>query len=244
MYSDTVDKANILNQQFQSVFTSKCSLKLSQLASMAVQDLSDNGTIDPSQIPGECLNTTPQMESITVSTNGIAKLLKDLNPHKAAGPDQIKLLVLQKLRDVIVPILQVIFQRSLNTGRVPKDWSTAFVCPFFKKGDTSLASNYRPISLTSILCKVLEQFVTSNVVSHMDKYNLLYDLQHGFCSKRSCETQLVTLIEDLMRNSIESNQTDLVTLRDVSYNARWFWTTIRYRPMTTAYLCWTTGNGF
>ena len=78
---------------------------------MAVQDPSDNVTIDPSQIPGDCLSTTtPHMESITVSTNGIAKLLKDLNPHKAAGPDQIKPLVLQKLRDVIAPILQVVFK--------------------------------------------------------------------------------------------------------------------------------------
>ena len=136
---------------------------------MAVQDLSDSGTIDPSQIPGECLKTTPHMQSITVSTNAIAKLLKDLNPLKAVGPDQIKPLVLQKLRDVIAPILQVIFERSLNTGRVLKDWSTAFVCPLFKKGDTSLALNYRPISLTSILCKVLEHVVTSNIVSHMDK---------------------------------------------------------------------------
>ena len=101
LHSNTVDKANVLNQQFQSVFTPKCPLKLSQLASMAVQDLSDSGTIDPSQIPGECLNTTPHMESITVSTKGIAKLLKDLNPHKAAGPDQIKPLVLQKLRDMM-----------------------------------------------------------------------------------------------------------------------------------------------
>ena len=93
------------------MFTPKCPLKLSQLASMAVQDLSDNGTIiDPSQIPGEYLNTTPHMERITVSTNGIAKILKDLNPHKAAGPDQIKPLVFQKLCDVIAPILQVIFK--------------------------------------------------------------------------------------------------------------------------------------
>ena len=103
-------------------------------------------------------------------------------------------------------------EKNINTGRVPKDWSTAFVCQLFKKGDTSLASNYRPISLTSILCKVLEHVVTTNIVSHMDKYNLLYDLQHGFRSKRSCETQLVTLIEDLMRNSIAGNQTDLVLL--------------------------------
>ena len=113
---------------------------------------------------------------------------------------------------MIVPILQVIFQRSLSTGRVPKDWSTAFVCSLFKKGDTSLASNYRPISLTSILCKVLEHVVTTNIVSHMDKYNLLYDLQHSFRSKRFCETHLVTLIEDLMRNSIAGNQPDLVLI--------------------------------
>ena len=86
------------------------------------------------------------------------------------------------------------------------------MCPLFKKGDTSLASNYRPISLTSILCKVLEHIVATFVVSHMDKHNLLYDLQHGFRSKRSCETQLVTLIEDLMRSCTAGSQTDLVLL--------------------------------
>ena len=190
LYSDTVDKANILNNQFQSVFTPKSPLKLRQLAYMTVQDLSDRGAIDPSQVQGEILSSTSKMESISVSLNGIVKLLKDLNPHKAAGPDQSKPLVLQRLRDVIAPILQVNFQRSLDTGRLPKNWSTAFVCPLFKKGDTSLASNYRPISLTSILCKVLEHIVAKNVISHMDKHNLLYDLQHGFRSKRSCETNL------------------------------------------------------
>ena len=172
---------------------------------MAVQDLSDNGTIDPSQIPGECLSSTSHMESITVSTNGIAKYLKNLNPYKAAGPDQIKPQVLQRLRDVIAPILQVIFQRSLNTRREPKEWSTAFVCPLFKKGGTSLASNYRPIPLTSILCKVLEHIVTTNVVSQMDTNSLQYGLQLDIRSNRSCETQLVTLIECLMRNSIAGN---------------------------------------
>ena len=177
-----MDKANILNDQFQSVFTSKSPWKL---------DLVDSGANDPLQVPGECLSTTPHMESITVSVNGTVKLLKDLNPHKAAGPDQLKPLVLQRLRGVIAPVLQVIFQRSLDTGKVPKDWSTAFVCPLFKKRDTSLASNYRPISLTIILCKALEHIVIMNVVSHMDKYNLLYDLLHGFRRKRSCKIQLV-----------------------------------------------------
>ena len=81
---------------------------------MAVQDLSHSGTIDPSQIPGECPGTTFHMESITVSTNGIAKHLKDLNPHKKAEPHQIKPQVLQGLRDVIAPILYIIFQKVLK----------------------------------------------------------------------------------------------------------------------------------
>ena len=82
----------------------------------------------------------------------------------------------------------------------------------FKKGEKSEASNYRPISLTCILCKVLEHIIASNVVKHLDRHNTLYDLQHGFRSKRSCETQLVLLMEDMLLNSVEGEQTDLILL--------------------------------
>ena len=69
-----------------------------------------------------------------------------------------------------------------------------------------------PISLTCILCKVLEHIVASNLVTHLDSHQLLYDLQHGFRSKRSCETQLVMLMEDMSRNAIAGQQTDLILL--------------------------------
>ena len=162
LYSNTTDKANILNQQLQSVFTPKTPQKLSQLTHMAVHDFVGDVILNPSHIPSKTLKSVPQMPDITVSLNGVLKLLKDLNPHKAAGPNQLKPIVLQRLRDVIAPVLQVIYQKSLDTGRVPNDWNTAYICPLFKKGDTSLASNYRPISLTSILCKVLEHIVSHN----------------------------------------------------------------------------------
>ncbi len=66
--------------------------------------------------------------------------------------------------------------------------------------------------MQGILCKILEHVVTSNLASHLDKHNLLYDLQHGFREKRSCETQLVSLIDDLSRNLQAGRQTDLVLL--------------------------------
>ena len=85
----------------------------------------------------------------------------------------------------------------------------------YKKGDISLASNYHPISLTSILCKVFEHILASNIVRHLDGQGLIifmYDLQHGFQEKRSCETQLIVLVEDLARNVGFGKQTDLILL--------------------------------
>ena len=84
--------------------------------------------------------------------------------------------------------------------------------PVFKKGDKSLVSNYRPISLTCILCKVLEHILASNIVKHLDGQGLMYDLQHGFREKRSCETQLIMLIEDLARNASVGKHADIILL--------------------------------
>ena len=99
------------------------------------------------------------------------------------------------------PIIKVIFERSVEIGKLPMDWCRAYVTPVFKKGDKSQAVNYRPISLTCILCKVLEHIMASQIVKHMNEHSLLYDLQHGFREKRSCETQLTMLVEDLARGA-------------------------------------------
>ena len=140
----TKDKADTLNNQFQSVFTPKTPLALSKLAQMTVQDQVDAGKINAQSVSAGCLNNQLVMSEVHLSESGILKLLHDLNPHKAAGPDELKSLVLKGLREVIAPMVKIIFQRSLETGRVPKDWNDANVCPFFKKGDKIIASNYRP----------------------------------------------------------------------------------------------------
>ena len=154
------------------------------------------------------------MPDIDISLNGLLKLLKNLKPGKAAGPDKLKPLLLKELRDEIAPIIKVIFDKSLQTGTLPTEWLTANVMPVFEKGDKSLAANYRPISLTCILCKVLEHILVSNIVKHLDAQEIMYmyDMQHGFREKRSCETQLVMMIEDLARNASAGNQTDVILL--------------------------------
>ena len=212
LYSDTKTKANLFNQQFNSVFTPKEPLSLSRLASMRVQDLKKAGGLPSDTTPDSLQDSVTNMPEINISENGLMKLLQNLKPGKAAGPDKLKSLLLRELREEIAPIIQIIFDRSLKTGKLPADWMKANVMPVFKKGDKSLAANYRPISLTCILCKVLEHILASNIVKHLDGQGILYDLQHGFREKRSCETQLIMLIEDLARNASVGKQTDIILL--------------------------------
>ena len=210
--SDITDQCNVPNQQFQSVFTPRSPLSLSRLAQMKLQDMVDEGKMSPGTVPQTFRNKNQTMPQIEISINGILKLLYNLKPGKAAGPDKIRPLILKELRVELAPIIKVIFERSLETGKLPTDWCKANVTPIYKKGDKSLASNYRPISLTCILCKVLEHILASNIVRHLDGQGLMYDLQHGFREKRSCETQLIMLVEDLARNAGLGKQTDLILL--------------------------------
>ena len=212
LYSDTKTKANLFNQQFNSVFIPKEPLSLSRLALMRVQDLKKAGGLPSDTTPDSLQDSVTNMPEINISGNGLMKLLQNLKPGKAAGPDKLKPLLLRELREEIAPIIQIIFDRSLKTGKLSADWMKANVMPVFKKGDKSLAANYRPISLTCILCKVLEHILASNIVKHLDGQGILYDLQHGFREKRSCETQLIMLIEDLARNASVGKQTDIILL--------------------------------
>ena len=109
-------------------------------------------------------------------------------------------------------IYSFLFQASLDQGVVPPDWKTANVVPLFKKGDKSKAENYRPISLTSITCKVLERVVFSNIMSHFDKFKVLDDAQHGFRKNRSCVSQLVTTLFDFVNTLNNKEQTDAILL--------------------------------
>ena len=109
-------------------------------------------------------------------------------------------------------ILASFFQASLKQGTIPIDWTTANVVPIFKKGDRLQPINYRPISLTSITCKMLEHIITSNIMQHLDSHNILHDAQHGFRKHRSTETQLIQLIDNLAHNIDNRIQTDAILL--------------------------------
>ena len=188
-HSDSKIKADILNRQFSSVFTSE----------------------DDTQLPS-LDEDHDEMPHISISRSGILKLLQNIDTNKATGPDGISGMLLKTLREEMADILVLIFQKSIDCGKLPSAWKEAYITPIFKKGDKSLASNYRPVSLTSICCKLLEHVIHSSVISHLDRLGILSEAQHGFRKQRSCESQLIITVQDLAESLNNGDQIDAVLL--------------------------------
>ena len=108
-----------------------------------------------------------------VTENCVSILLANLNPSKTQGPDCLHLRLLKTLANEISPILTTIFQHPFSTGNVHLDWRQGNMAPIYKKDDKHNASDYRPVSLTSICSKIIEHIVVSNVCRHLDKYSIL-----------------------------------------------------------------------
>ena len=192
LHHNSRKKADILNNQFKSVFTHD-----------------DHLPIPPSAFP---LDQLPSINDIYITEPGVLKLLQELNVNKATGPDGISPRVMKTLAQQIAPCLTKIFNKSLQTSIIPNDWRTANVTPIYKKGGKHEASNYRPVSLTCISSKIMEHIITSRIMNHASDMNILYNLQHGFRSKLSCETQLIEFVDDLVNNMSKGVQTDVIVM--------------------------------
>ena len=127
----------------------------------------------------------------------IRKILQDLDPSKAAGPDLIPAKFLKLFANKLSPCLLLIYKSSLEQETVPSVWKKALITPVHKKGSRTDPSNYQPISLTCIPCKVLEHIVYSQVISHLEHHSILTGIQFGFCQRRSADLQLLLTVHDL-----------------------------------------------
>lgn len=189
MHISDRDKAEILNKQFQSVFS-----------------------IDDGSLPDLGPPKYPSIGDIAFSVAGVKKQLDNLQTCKAAGPDGLPARILHDLSGELSEMLCFLFQQSYNTSQLPRDWSIAMVVPVFKKDRRDNPANYRPISLTSLVCKVMEHVVLSHIQKHLSLHNILTLLQHGFRQGFSCVTQLVLAVHDWSSTVDSRGQVDAIML--------------------------------
>ena len=140
----------------------------------------------------------PQLETIfdgdtltdcTFTEEDVAEQLRGLKPDKSPGLDGVHPRVLQTCAEALAVPLHIIFRKSLDEECLPEDWKLARVVPIYKKGARKSPGNYRPVSLTSIPCKVFESILRKMIIQHVDGHNLLAKEQHGFMKGRSCLTK-------------------------------------------------------
>ena len=184
------EKAQVLNEFFGSVFTNEAD----------------------SNFPDCDFEVEHLLNELTVSEDQMFKVLNGLNPSKSPGPDLIHPRVLKELAPQLAHPLTMLFTKTLKQGKIPRKWKVAEVRPIFKKGNKASPNNYRPVSLTSIVCKVFECFVRDALYNHLISNNLLSKDQFGFCQGRSCVTQLLATIHDWMLNLDNKIPTDAVYL--------------------------------
>jgi hypothetical protein len=175
--SDSKEMAELLNKYFTSVFE---------------KERLDN-------LPAKQSETESRLNTIDITRELVLEKLKGLKINAAPGPDGISPRLLKELRYLLADPLRNLFEKSLESCTVPKDWKLATVTPIYKKGPKSEPSNYRPVSLTSIPCKVMESIIKDKLMAHLQSENLIKQSQHGFMEGRSCATNLLMFHDELTK---------------------------------------------
>ena len=112
----------------------------------------------------------------------------------------------------MIPYLARLMDITLNNSTLPDDWKRAIVIAIFKRGDRSIVSNYRPVSLTSVVCKQLEHTIAGYLRQLWEKNKWLHESQHGFRPGHSCESQLFTVCQDLAEALDEGGRIDSIII--------------------------------
>lgn len=192
LFSDPRSKAKILQEQFCSVFTQ------------------DKDSPDRNRKPNS--PELPCIGPLDIRLEGVRKLLMEINPSKAAGPDEVAGRVLKELAEELAPFVTCLFNKSITSSDIPSEWKSQWVSPVYKKGAKSEAANYRPVSLTCILSKLMEHVLCTHIRAHLDNHSVLSRFQHGFRSRHSCDTQLLLTTHDLQSLYDKNLQTDIAIL--------------------------------
>ena len=173
---------------------------------------SDNNMFQYKNQYDDVRGNSNSIKSFEISVESVSKIIKSLNINKSMGPDNINSQILKEGEVSISYALTKIFNKSLANSEVPMDWKLANVVPIFKKGDKEMLENYRPISLTSVVCRIMEKVIKYELVEFLNKHDIIVNSQHGFRNNRSCLTNLIEYTEYVTKIMDSGNSADVVYL--------------------------------
>jgi len=171
----------------------------------------DNNILPKFEVP-EVAHKNLSIESTNFSEFQVAYKITKLKNSCSPGYDGFTSVPLKRLNHIIAKPLSLLFNISMNSGEIPSAWKKSIVVPIFKKGDKSSTKNYRPISLTSIICKIMESIIKDDLLTYFNRNKLIYSKQYGFMPKRSTNSQLLRYFNEFSSNIVEGCQIDSIYL--------------------------------
>jgi hypothetical protein len=169
--TDSTEKANLQNSYYYTIFIREGCIP-------QIQEVNKNNPF-------------------TIDIKTIRRRIRKIGKNKSVGPDRVPGEILKMGGEAMIPYLVRLLEITMNNSTLPGDWRRATVVPVHKGGDRSLASNYRPVSLTSVVCKQMEHVIASYLRQVWEGCDWLYEGQHGFRPGYSCESQVITVYQDI-----------------------------------------------
>ena len=148
----------------------------------------------------------------TTDIKTIRRMIKAIGKNKSVGPDRVSGEILQLGWEAMIPYLARLLDITMNNGTLPGDWKRATVIPIHKGGDRSLVTNYRPVSLTSVVFKQMEHVIASYLRQEWDKNDWLYEGQHGLRPGYSCESQVIAVCQVIVDSLDNGDKIDAITV--------------------------------
>ncbi|XP_025833181.1 uncharacterized protein LOC112905276 [Agrilus planipennis] len=186
----------------------------SDIAELFADTFAEVYTTEPSG-PLPSLGYPPQddhLSDIDFSVRDVEEVLRSFDSSACSGPDGIPSVVLKNCAETLAPFLHTLFRQSLDKGTIPENWRRATITPIFKKGSRHLASNYRPISLTSATCKVLERLLAKEILEFALQKGIIPPQQHGFVPGRSISSNMLLCLDDWAKAVDSGIPVDIVYL--------------------------------
>ena len=152
------------------------------------------------------------MGQLVVTPEVVASKTNNMKENKSPGVDGISPKLLKETVEQISMPLAHVFNMSLQEGTVPSEWKDANIIPLFKKGSRNKSVNYRPASLPSVICKLLETIIRDHMMDFFIKHKLINPSQHGFLKARSCLTNLLSFLEEITKWVDDGSPVDVINL--------------------------------
>ena len=151
-------------------------------------------------------------EDMQFTEDDIIEAIKEVKLNAASGPDEIPIKALKECKEAVARPIFLIWQDSMKSGVVPQCYKESVVTPIHKKDSKVKAKNYRPVSLTSHIVKIFERVLRKRIVDFLERNGLICNFQHGFRKGRSCLTELLDHIDDILSGLVENKDTDVIYL--------------------------------